>query len=874
MWDYLEQTRLDFVKWLQSLSNGEAAFYVSFLEYGLEILGIVFVAIVAWLLTKFRNKNKPNEPEISAEKTETPPGNNPTTNHAEQGVAGITAQQVTINQNFSDTTQTTPKKPTDQKPPKNTPITIDRLPTVPGAFYGRSQELALLTQAIQPNAKTRIVQLIAAGGTGKTKLLRHWLNENAPAVPNRIIWSFYSQGTTEAKQVSLSPLLAEAFKAFGIDPDGFQNDEDRADKLFELLVQHRCLLVLDGLEPMQHWEGMLKDKALLRLLRKLLDQDSVRCIITSRIKVYELYQQYGDKVITKDLHNLSLDDAVKLLQSLKVTGRLDQLQAAATEYACHALAIHLLGKVLAMRYGGDVQKRDLIKALPIGPQGGHINRHAFRVMHEYQDWFADKPELTVLYLLGLFDQPIETEILEQLQQAQIPALTQNLSKEDLHQAIYHLRENNQILSQHPERKDLVDCHPLIREYFGQQLKQNQPEAYKAAHQTLYAYYKAIPKQKQPDTLEAMRPLFAAVAHGCAAGMHQQVLDEVYWPRIQRSGENYLRSKLGAFSDDLAVVAHFFDTPWHTPAAGLEPYWQAAVLNWAGFGLRALGRLREALEPMRAGMEMRVAQEDWKGAAINAGNLSELQLTLGEVADAVQTGALSVDYAERSKDKFMRMANRTTQADALHQAGRAGQALALFQEAEHIQQQHQPEYPHLYSVQGFQYCDLLLAQAGADDRRIRQVLGRCEEWVSWRQEGDSLLDRSLEYLTLARAHLQGQNHRQAAEWLDQAVAGLRAANRDDYLPRSLLTRAALYRETAQYSLAQHDLQEVFDIAQPSGMRLHLTDYHLESARLGLAAGWPQDQIQTHLQAAAELIEKTGYHRRDAEWAGLQNQINHG
>ena len=50
---------------------------------------------------------------------------------------------------------------------------------------------------------------------------------------------------------------------------------------------------------------------------------------------------------------------------------------------------------------------------------------------------------------------------------------------------------------------------------------------------------------------------------------------------------------------------------------MEPYrlciteaFQAWLLNEAGFYLRALGRLTEALEPMRAGLEMGVKQEDW------------------------------------------------------------------------------------------------------------------------------------------------------------------------------------------------------------------------------------------------------------------------
>jgi hypothetical protein len=146
------------------------------------------------------------------------------------------------------------------------------------------------------------------------------------------------------------------------------------------------------------------------------------------------------------------------------------------------------------------------------------------------------------------------------------------------------------------------------------------------------------------------------------------LDEVYWQRIQRGEESYNTKKLGAFGADLAALAGLFDPPWDKPVAALTEADQAFLLNAAAFCLRALGRLREAVAPMQAGPERRVAQEDWENAAAGAGNLSELHLTLGDVAQAVAMGEASVEYADRSEYAFHRISKRTTWADALHQAG--------------------------------------------------------------------------------------------------------------------------------------------------------------------------------------------------------------
>ena len=155
--------------------------------------------------------------------------------------------------------------------------------------------------------------------------------------------------------------------------------------------------------------------------------------------------------------------------------------------------------------------------------------------------------------------------------------------------------------------------------------------------------------------------------------------------------------------------------------------QAWILNEAAFDLRALGRLREAVAPMRAWLERCVALEAWREAAVRAGNLSELHLTLGDVAEAVAMGEASVGHADRSGDAFERMYSRISWADALHRAGEEGRAQALFEGAEALQAETQPEYPRLYALQGYQYCDLLLARGRAAE--VRERAAQTLEWAS-------------------------------------------------------------------------------------------------------------------------------------------------
>jgi hypothetical protein len=287
----------------------------------------------------------------------------------------------------------------------------------------------------------------------------------------------------------------------------------------------------------------------------------------------------------------------------------------------------------------------------------------------------------------------------------------------------------------------IDAHPLVREYFAHKLKETEPAAWQAAHCRLYEHLCATTKEGDQPSLEDLQPLYQAVAHGCLAGLQQEACDKVYHARIKRRDENYSSRKLGAFGSDLGAVACFFETPWSRLSPALTEAAQAWLLTETAFCLRALGRLTEALEPIRAGLEDYVKQENWHYAAILASNLSQLELTLGEVAGAVGDAERSVTYADRSGDAFWGLCSRITHADALHQAGRRAQAEACFHEAEQMQAESQPAYPLLNFLRGFQYCDLLL---GAVERAAWQiVVNRSAKERSFRgAKGDLAVPRDL------------------------------------------------------------------------------------------------------------------------------------
>ena len=760
---------------------------------------------------------------------------------------------------------------TKQQETASMKISISKLPTTGQHLFGRERELARLAEAWEDEG-TCLVTLIAWGGVGKTALVNHWLNlmakDNYRAAEKVYGWSFYSQGAEEGKQASADEFMQETLKWFGDPRPGEGTPVEKGRRLARLVGKQKTLLILDGLEPLQYppgevhgFEGTLKDQGMRAFLRELTGSSPGLCVITTRERVTDLADKLEFPVKEMPLENLSPGAGAQLLRNLGVEGMEKEILEAVREYNGHALALTLLGNYIKSVFKGDIRQRDRIPQLT---RDKRLGGHARRVMEAYNRWLGESPERDILYIMGLFDRPAAKGAIEALKSdPPIPGVTeqlQQLSEEDWGYALANLRGANLLAKEDPHKPDFLDCHPLIREHFGEKLREENPGGWKETHTRLYHYYKNLPEKELPDTLPEMEPLFAAVAHGCMAGLHQETLDDVYWQRIRRGNEAYTLHKLGAFGADLAVLSHFFQVPWSQPAASLKEEDKAFMLNEAGFGLRAVGRLQEAIQPMKAGLEMRINQKVWDGASKNAGNLSELLLTLGEVSQAVEVARQGVTHADRHGDDFQREARRTTLADALHQSGQIKEAEKWFREAEEMQKQRQPEFPFLYSVQGFQFCDLLLEQG-----RHQEVEERAEAAIKIAQRNGWLLHIALDRLSLGRTWMiktmaeKTGDFTTAEEYLQQAVAGLRNAGQQQYLPPGLFARAECYRHQQKFKEAWEDLHEAKEIAQLGSMKLHLADYHLEAGKLCEAQGKQQDAHE-HFTTAKEMMEEMGYKRK--------------
>jgi cellulose biosynthesis protein BcsQ len=813
-----------------------------------------------------------------------------------------------------------------------TEVSPSRLHYVSQKLFGRDKELAALDAAWEAarsgkSPRAYVITLVAWGGAGKTSLVAHWMARLAAddwrGAERVFDWSFFSQGSRSGT-VSADTFIAAALKFFGdeLTAQSGASPWDKGARLAQLVSERPSLLVLDGIEALQHPPGplfgKLKDPAVEVLLKGLAQRNLGLCIITSRQQVDDLASFHKITSADWELENLSIRAGVELLKSLGVRGTETEFRDLVKEVDGHALTMNLLGRYLAGAHQGDIRRRDRVQFEKADARfaGGET----FRTMAVYERWLAEGGKegtraLAVLRLLGLFDRPATADSLMVLRrEPAIPDLTEpliGLAEDDWNFAISALQESGLISIQTGQSavrnsQPTVDAHPLIREYFAKQLRENNPDAWRLAHRRLYEYLSDNTKDKPEPTLEDLQPLYQAVAHGCQAGLEREACDMVYYARILRRDEYYSTTRLGAMGSDLGAIAQFFETPWIHVSSALTEADQAWLMSQAAFRLRALGRLTEAVEPMRAGLENLVKQQSWKNAAASAGNLSELELTLGEVDRAVGDAEESVAYADLSGDRFLSGQTGGTHADALHQAGRRAEAEVRFRDAEQIQAERQPDYPLMYALQGFRYCDLLLTEVEraawqtilqletrnseleTASASCRSVSKRALQTLQWSKETySSLLTIALDHLTLGRARLYavildfslslpGRLLREdpvpveiSLAWkeLDDAVLGLRRAGTQDHLPRGLLTRAwrrSLTGTRTGAESAQTDLDEAWEIAERGPMKLFMADIHLYRARLfhGVKP-YPWTSPQEDLAEARKLIEQCGYWRRKEE-----------
>jgi len=770
-------------------------------------------------------------------------------------------------------------------------ISLAKMPTTSPDVFGREKELAMLDKAWNSEHKN-IVMLVAFGGVGKTALVNKWLNnmelDDYRGAERVLGWTFYSQGSRQDGQASADQFIASALRWFGDTNPDEGSAWDKGERLAQLVRKEKTLLVLDGLEPLQNpADCRLRDQSLKSLLKELSHQNPGLCVITTRLSVDDIKDHIGTSVEEIELENLSQEAGAKLLEKLGAKGLPDELKKAVDDLKGHALAVTLLGTYLKIVHHGDIRMRKEIPKLMTETKLGEHTKH---IMESYENWFRGKPELDILYIMGLFDRSAEGGAIQALRKKPvIKGLTDQLlklSQEKWQFALDNLRTARLLSDENKNKPDDLDCHSLVREHFGEKLKANNPKAWKEAHSRLCEWYKSQ-AEEYPSTIKDMEPLLVAVAHGCQAERYSEML-EIYENRINRTEDNgiimnFLRDKLGAVSADLTVLSHFFDKPWNTLVDKITDKQKAFILSISGLVLYTIGRLKDSIQPRQKGLEICKSIKELGMAAQCARHLSETFLPLGDLIKAEKYATDSVSYAESSwkiycqkttksshssenqkKELYYQVVTYATLAYILHHKGCLEEARSLFIKAEQIQKQMEPGFPLLCRLHGSRYFDLLL-----DLGEQQTVIEYTERTLEWPQQENYPLAKALHRLALCRAYLLNGNLLQAEKNMDIVINDLRQAGQPPFLIPGILTRAELYRLSKEFKKAQQDIDNSLYIVDFCEMNLYKADCHLEYTKLYLAMSRKEEpqkhliEAQKHLDTAKNMIDDMGYHRRDAD-----------
>jgi hypothetical protein len=382
------------------------------------------------------------------------------------------------------------RKPPARLGPKK--ISVARLPITGSDVFGREEDIGFLDDA-WANQQVNVVTIVAWGGVGKSTLVNHWLRRMAAKhyrSPELVFgWSFYRQGTS-GDTSSADELLDASLTWFG-DPDPrLGTPWEKGERLAKLVAHRRTLLVLDGLEPLQNppgpQEGRLREPSLQALLRELAAFNTGLCVITTRTPIADIADYERTSALRRDLDQLSSDAGAKLLRALGVNGDETELRTASDEFTGHCLALTLLGSYLADAYNGDIRRREEVSV-----RLAHDLRqgaHARKVMESYQIWLGEGPEVAVLRMLGLFDRPAdEKAIAALLKTPAIPGLAEplaDLRPTEWQMILAKLRRARLLAREDPHNPGQLDTHPLVREYFGEQLRSQQTEAWKECNRRI------------------------------------------------------------------------------------------------------------------------------------------------------------------------------------------------------------------------------------------------------------------------------------------------------------------------------------------------------------------------------------------------------
>jgi transcriptional regulator with XRE-family HTH domain/tetratricopeptide (TPR) repeat protein len=799
-------------------------------------------------------------------------------------LATLDAVATALGVDFSDVVR---RDPLPRTPPK---VCIADLPTpVPSeSFFGREEQLKRLDDAWEAET-CGVVTVVGGWGTGKSALINQWLKRMQKTEYGGAAyvfgWSFRGQGNRN--HGAGDDFFRQALKFF-LDPNpDVGHEQEKARRLRERIVNHRVLLLLDGLEPLQRpptpgaTGGKITDAndGLRCLIRYLATNMKGLCVITSRFPVKDLEDLVSeDQAGEIGLDGLDPENAVRLLKKRGLKGPEEEFYNAARAYKNHPLTLSVLAAVLERCYEGNIARWREV------PGGTDIEETLAPLVAS-----LSSAEKAVMKIAGLFDGPAASDAVQAMfTGAPIPGLTDELEgpgADGWAAAVNLLRELHLLDTENKYRPRDLDCHPEVRAYFAKRMQRDEPNAWRQGHLRLYRHFRTE-ESLQDDNPRSVDNLYLAIHHGCKAGRHAEVFDELVWEKMSAGFAFRRINGHGASSRDEMILKYFIRAPFNSEPqcniVGIDGVTRARLFLWAAVVSHVLGRVQDAVKLAEHARRLFAQTEDRLGIWFSRGYLSWSLAASGKLDRALDLSESLVQGAdeELQHEPLLRLWKQIAKglsACLVAYRGQFDRALELYHQAMAEKcDLATDEFDAILAILRFHYACLLLK------------LGHYEEA---KREGSKLVEKGqatpvlgfLGYQVLGRMELEkaskepvrgsggepnNRSLEDAQKYLDQGKDYLNLGPAYDQFIVNKLFMARFNRLSGNLEEAENDLALAEEAVEP--FVLLSMDCLLERAWLCLAQGYVE-KASENCTTVSRLVNSHGYHYIDDELRELEKQL---
>lgn len=418
--------------------------------------------------------------------------------------------------------------------------------------------------------------------------------------------------------------------------------------LYNLLCQHRFLLVLDGVERILRayarldaaYRGDEFERDARGDFRSCTDPHAgtfiqwltsgavkSKVLLTSRLFPRELNGLAGCRRV--NLTAFDPEDAVIFFHAQGVQkGTRTEIQAACKPYGYLPLALRLLSGLIVRdkRTPGDIRVASRYPVLPElkGKEQHHILEVAYNAL--------DEKKRELLSRISAFRSPMTYEA---------PSVFNTYkSEEQFDAALDELIDRGLLLFD--RERGRYDLHPIVRGYAYDRLADKA-----GVHTRLGDYFAAVPMPEKVESLDDLAPVIELYHHTIRAGRYDEARD-LFYARLNAP----LYYRLGAYQTFVELQNAFFpDGDFSAKPRLKDEGWWAKLLNDSANCYSLSGQPRHAVPLFEGYIDISRKRKDKVNEAVGLGNLACQQVILGELAAAEQSLRRRIELCREIKDEF-------------------------------------------------------------------------------------------------------------------------------------------------------------------------------------------------------------------------------